>query len=135
MPRQLAHALAVIALALPLGTSAQQPQFNKWDPPAMERIRLPQYCQAQFDTAWGKQYKIPTPMDLCGPGMNHFCPGLVMLNRARNTLLSRDARRAYVRDAMMELGYTRARIPANCAIMPDFQAAEAQAKTLSQLLK
>lgn len=132
---RLLHLVALAAVTFPPLAMPQQPSGGKWNPSAVERVRLPQYCQAQFDAAWAKQYRVPTPMDLCGVGMNHFCPALVQLNRARSTLLTREERKAHLQDAMAELGYTRQRIPANCSIMTDFRTAEAQAKTLSQLLK
>jgi hypothetical protein len=49
----------------------------------VEIVMLPKFCWAQMGSkvATGPAFQIPRS---CGPGMNHYCPGLVMLLRAKN---------------------------------------------------
>lgn len=49
--------------------------------PAAEVFLLPKFCWSQYmNNIKGPQYSIPR--DLCGVGMNHYCPALVELNRS-----------------------------------------------------
>lgn len=52
---------------------------------ATEKSQLPMFCYRQMGVAdaTGPQYGIP---EGCGPGMNHYCPGLVKLIRAKKEL-------------------------------------------------
>jgi len=53
-----------------------------WRPSVTEAALLPKFCWQQF---FGSKFKGPEfeiPRDTCGVGMNHYCPGLVLLNRA-----------------------------------------------------
>jgi hypothetical protein len=56
----------------------------------VERALLPKFCWVQMGSkvAKGPEFQIPPG---CGPGMNHYCPGLVALIRAKYTA---DRRRA-----------------------------------------
>jgi hypothetical protein len=56
----------------------------------IERALLPKFCWAQMGSkvAKGPAFVIPGG---CGPGMNHYCPGLVDLIRAKS---GADKRRA-----------------------------------------
>jgi len=49
---------------------------------AVEKAQLPLFCYRQLGVAGatGPQYGIP---EGCGAGMNHYCPGLVRLIRAK----------------------------------------------------
>ena len=51
---------------------------------ATEKLLLPRFCWAQMGiaNADGPEFNIPPR---CGPGMNHLCPGLVTLMRAKKT--------------------------------------------------
>jgi hypothetical protein len=51
-------------------------------PPAIELVQLPKFCYAQFQVpnATGPEFTMPPG---CGPGMNHYCSGLVHLVRAK----------------------------------------------------
>jgi hypothetical protein len=50
----------------------------------IERALLPKFCWVQMGSkvAKGPAFQIPPG---CGPGMNHYCPGLVALIRAKST--------------------------------------------------
>lgn len=53
-----------------------------------EILQLPKFCWEQMGSAVAKgpEFRIPKG---CGPGMNHYCPGLVQLVRAKQELDSR----------------------------------------------
>ena len=49
------------------------------DATASEVVQLPQFCWGQYNSALsGPQFRI----DGCGIGMNHYCPALLLYNRA-----------------------------------------------------
>jgi len=81
-----ACALPAIGLAMIAGVSiAAYPGV-----PASEALMLPQFCWAQYmDNMKGKgpQYTIPVWGDHgCGVNINHYCPALVELQRARKAM-------------------------------------------------
>ena len=51
----------------------------------LEIAQLPKFCWEQMGSkvAKGPAFRIPKG---CGPGMNHYCPGLVQLVRAKHQL-------------------------------------------------
>lgn len=65
---------------------AAQPDLSGFRPSVMEVMLLPKYCWGQFDTRFrgpGMQaYNFP-PREVCGERMNHFCPAIVSLARAK----------------------------------------------------
>jgi hypothetical protein len=62
------------------------PDLSGFRPTMMETMLLPQYCWGQFNPQFqggGMQaYNLP-PREVCGERMNHFCPALVSLARAK----------------------------------------------------
>jgi len=97
--------LVSLAIALaPLRASALG-DLDGWRPSPVEATLLPKFCWAQF---MGNRFRGPEfsiPRDSCGPGMNHFCPGLVALNRANRSLDNR-AKRGYLQGARAQVLYT-----------------------------
>ena len=74
--------LFVAAALLPVrGALADGTEFR---PTASEIMLLPQFCWGQFNPEFkgkGAQYDI-SQFPNCGLGTNHYCPGLVAINRA-----------------------------------------------------
>ena len=77
-----------------------------WHPSASEAAVLPRFCWKQF---FGKKFNGPQfeiPRATCGVGTNHYCPALVMLNRANRTFDSQAVRRKYLLAARKKVQYT-----------------------------
>ena len=98
--------LAMLLIALAFGVTVAN--AAKYKAAAVEVVQLPQFCWAQYmDNMNGPQYTISPK--LCGVFMNHYCPGLVDLIRARNSLGSTaklKERLAHLRSAENNTGYT-----------------------------
>ena len=79
-------------------------------PTAMETVRLPQYCQWQFNRDkpqfQAPQFRINRVFPNCGVGTNHFCPGIVAINRANRPGADRDHRKYWTERARAEFQYT-----------------------------
>ena len=94
--------LSLAALFHPRWALADGTEFR---PTASEIMLLPQFCWGQFNPAFkgkGAQYDI-SQFPNCGVGTNHYCPGLVAINRA-----NRDYKRRgyWIRVAEDQIGYT-----------------------------
>lgn len=106
-----------------------------WKPLMSDRLKLPAYCWAQYDADFASRTRTPTPVQMCGVYMNHFCPGLVLLNRAQEINRSVAQRKEYLRGAVHQFEYTNRYMPSNCQIKRDVDAATMQASMLSQILR
>jgi len=75
-----------------------------WPSPA-EVIALPHFCYGQFlkEKYTAPEFNIPQS---CGVGMNHYCPALVVLNRANKSYADRMNRRGYLESAERQTVYT-----------------------------
>jgi hypothetical protein len=98
----LAACLLLATLFHPRWAFADGTEFR---PTASEIMLLPQFCWGQFNPAFkgkGAQYDI-SQFPNCGVGTNHYCPGLVAINRA-----NRDYKRRgyWIRVAEDQIGYT-----------------------------
>ena len=104
--------LRTIALLIPLALAFFPPgalavkDIEGWHPSVVEAVRLPKFCWKQFfgDRFRGPQYEIPRKF--CGVGTNHYCPALVLLNRANKVSYSSAWRRAFLLDAKKKTLYT-----------------------------
>lgn len=119
---------AAMACAAPADIAEQ------WNPPTLERLKLPKYCWAQFDAAYAKQSGTKMPTQICGVTMNHFCPALVMLNRAQDSKYSPNTRQDIMREAFGGLNYTQKNMPPNCPLKPDLEAAKSKADLVARFL-
>jgi len=93
-----------------------------WNATPAEVAQLPQYCWAQM----GKQLKGPQyeiPRGACGPGMNHYCPGLVEQLRARQSARDPKRRLGYLNQAKDHTLYTLKAMEKypNCPIRGDVE--------------
>ena len=102
------YALAALSIYLGLDARSALAAKAKYKAAPGEVAQLPQFCWAQYvDDVEGPQYSI-SPR-LCGVGMNHYCPGLVDLIRARKALGDQQqlkARLGHLRSARTNATYT-----------------------------
>lgn len=129
-----AHGI-VMVVALGAALLAADSRASGWKPTAVEVAKLPQYCWGQFNPELSNHPDFPTTTRLCGPGMNHFCPGLVLLNRAQSAVLERAARRDALTHAKMEIDYTLKRTPDSCPLRADVDAAVQRVRILEKVLR
>ena len=108
-------------------------QMSDLHPTSVEIAQLPTFCWSQMGVpnVSGSEFNFPSN---CGPGMNHYCPGLVYLIRAK--------RFAYKAQRMSVLGqadgnirYTEAAMKdyPNCSLREHVAAARAEVNTLRTL--
>jgi len=67
--------------------------------------------------------------------MNHFCPGLIGLIRAKNAANPRSVRMRELNGATTAFQYTLYHMEKGCPLRGDAEAALAQARALAALLK
>lgn len=104
------------------------------DTSAIERARLPKYCYAQYvdDALSGKPgYSI----EGCGVWMNHYCPGLIHLMRAKNSKFKKNERIQYAVRAVEDIKYTLNGMTSDCSIRGDVESAMANAQATERVLK
>jgi hypothetical protein len=79
-------AWSAVTMAQTAPAKKPAPDLSGFKPTVTETMLLPQYCWGQFDARLqgpGMQaYNLP-PREVCGERMNHFCPALVSLARAK----------------------------------------------------
>jgi len=106
---------------------------NEWNPTDAEVPQLPLYCQAQFRP---KQFRAPgNPFAGCPININHFCPGVVALNRAMNPMGTMQQRSYILGIAQRTLAGVREKATPSCAVYNDILRAEQQAQMLRLLVK
>jgi hypothetical protein len=105
---------------------------SAWNPTPLELVRLPQYCWGQFNEQFRGQPGMV--IEGCGGGMNHFCVGLVYLNRAMSAA-DKSARKDGVVNARREIDYTMARMPPECPIAADVNAARARLEVMEKTIR
>lgn len=136
LPIPMMRALAAFVVAGCASTVGAAPSdiAEQWNPPQADKLKLPQYCWSQFDANFAKQSGVKSPVQICGVTMNHFCPGLVMLNRAQDSKYSPNTRHDLMREAFGGINYTLRQMPPNCPLKPDVDAAKARADMVSKFL-
>lgn len=123
--------LAVTQLFLS-NTQAAGKYAGKTSP--VEIAQLPKYCYAQYvdeNLSGNPAYSIQG----CGGSMNHFCPGLVKLIRARTHQLPMNERRGNANMAVDDFKYTLREMTPTCVIRADVLSALEQAKHLQGMLR
>lgn len=101
---------------------------------AVERAQLPTYCYAQYvDEKLAAQpgYSITG----CGGRMNHFCPGLIYLIRARKASDPPATRRTNAKHAIDDINYSLKDMTPGCPLRADAEAALARAMAILQSAK
>ena len=125
-------ALALMVAAM-LALPASAKYNNGFDPDPAEVAKLPKFCQGQYIASLANRpgYHI----EGCAAS-NHFCPSLVLLNRAANFTLSKQERQYAIQQAGDNLGYTRGHMtPPSCWLWPQQNFAESRYKLLKSMLK
>ncbi len=70
-----------------------------------EIMRLPKYCWGHYNQRFkGPAYNIDRK--ICGPYINHFCPGILRFNRSQNLMATAMERQHYLRLALKNFDYT-----------------------------
>ena len=75
-----------------------------YKPDPSEAVQTPEFCWGQFLGKKGPQYEISKP--LCGALMNHYCPGLIALQRANRNFGNKGQRIQYLQRARADAQYT-----------------------------
>jgi hypothetical protein len=103
-PYLLAAAIIGLAAIKPTDAAAQGqlPPGEGHRASAVEAAQLPKFCWGQYVDAKGPEYGIQG----CGPGMNHYCWGLVEQLRANKTIGNQKLRIAYLQRAKGNTLYT-----------------------------
>lgn len=94
--------LGVLAAVIPLARA----QTNPDTPTPVEAALLPRFCWKQYmgQKFSGPQYDIPRKS--CGVYVNHYCPGLVSLNRANRLIGDPRRKRSLLLTAKKRVLYT-----------------------------
>lgn len=138
--RTRAQRLLAAGLALGLSAAVAQAQAPaippKYKASAIEVAQLPRYCYAQYvDGAFGNNPAYSIPHELCGYGMNHFCPALVYMIQASDFKRPRNERRGLAGSALHEINYTIQNMKPGCHITADVYKAKERAQALVNMLK
>lgn len=73
--------------------------------PPNEVRALPKFCWGRYNSKLqGPTYNINRGQ--CGPGVNHYCQGLLRFNRAMNPLVSKNERKGWLNLAAGNIEYT-----------------------------
>jgi len=99
---------------------------GKFQAPLADVMQLPKYCMYQYMGWDAPKYRMPDPQ-ICGHGTNHWCDGLLSINKARATLDERK-RAGYLRNARNQVQYTKTAISKypNCPLHKEVAAMEQQ---------
>jgi hypothetical protein len=92
----------LVAVAMSEGVRGSWTQYKA---EAIEIAQLPSYCWAQYlADKQSPEYSVNSKG--CGPGMNHYCPGLVELMRAKRSFGDRRKRLGHLETAKDNTLYT-----------------------------
>jgi len=95
--------LVALGFALLSKAVGAQVDLEGYRPSAIEIMSLPKFCWGEFHGSKFKGPEYAIPSDTCR-GMNHYCPGLVLLGRSRRSVDDR-TRRGNLRRAEDQVGY------------------------------
>ena len=124
--------LAVSAGAV-AGDPAAQNDLSGFKATDIEIVQLPKYCWSSFDGKWSKPgmaaFNLPSG---CGDRFNHFCPGVLSLQRAKASLADGKKRAYWLGVAADHMTYTVGglqKFPA-CPLRPTVDAMVQEIRTL-----
>ncbi len=104
MQKIILHSLAGLSFLLLPGVTHLS-YAASYHAPLQQIMLLPQFCWGQYNDAFkGSQYVIPTSQ--CGWFINHYCPGLIQLQKSTDLSLSRNERRTALIHAEENTEYT-----------------------------
>lgn len=127
--------LALLALALGVLSPLAQAQKYRGNTSAAEIAQLPKYCYAQYLS--DKLSKDPSYSIIhsCGPFMNHLCPGLVELMRAKKPTAQNWQRAENVAAARKDFAYTLDHMPPSCGVRAEVEKFAQEADTLAATIR
>jgi len=101
------RALRLVFLIVLLGPAVVRASDSLWTPSAAEIVGLPLFCWGGFNPQFkDPKYNLYGTFPTCGGGLNHYCLGLVALNRAKRAVADRQARLGWLHAADGEFKYT-----------------------------
>jgi hypothetical protein len=122
-----------IVLLFHLPAASAQALGSHWRPGPMELKQLPEYCQGQFVAELAS---VPSKnISNCGGRMNHFCPGLVLINRVSDFSRPKVIRQQMLAAAKGDINYTLSAITPHCPILQDVMVAQRRVQILESVLK
>lgn len=131
---------ALLIAALPMSSGSAGPvvikKYMNLTPSHAELLRLPKFCWHTFTASHrGSGYNIPKQS--CGPGMNHYCPGLLRKLRADDPLRKKSERVQLYKQALADVNYTLRWMKAypSCFIRRHALTARTQIESSLQLLR
>ena len=100
--------VVILAAFAGAGSAASaQEDLSGFHATSMEVVQLPKYCWGTFDSKWTKPgmgaYNLPAG---CGERFNHFCPGVLSLQRAKSSLADGKKRAYWLGVAADHMRYT-----------------------------
>ena len=100
-----ARLVVLVILGLAVTGASAQSETPDYKPSTRDALLTPKFCWKQFmgDKFSGPQFEIPKN---CGGFMNHYCYGMVDLNRANRAVAERGRKRAYLLRAKKNTLYT-----------------------------
>ena len=122
-----------LASMLVVSAGSAQEDLSGFKATNIEVVQLPRYCWATFDPKWSKPgmaaFNLPAG---CGDRFNHFCPGVLSLQRAKSSLADGRKRAYWQGVAADHMRYTAAglaKFPA-CPLRPTVDAMVQEIRTL-----
>lgn len=133
-PKRIHATLLVIFSTMMLAQTAHSKEdlTNGWAPTPLEIQELPNFCQAQFVESLKGE---PTPRTYCGIYMNHYCPAVVLVNRASRYSGTKTIKKSIVARARSELEYTKKYLTPSCSLIPHINATESRLRMLELIVK
>ena len=120
---KLVRSVALVLAVFAAGATARAETPN-YKPSIGEAVLTPKFCWHQFmgNKFSGPQFEITH--EACGVYVNHYCPGLIDLNRANKAIGDDGRRRAYLLSARENTLYTLRGIKPypNCPIRAHVEA-------------
>lgn len=131
--RSLSLALLVSASLMPLAASYADDLGNGWSPSPLEILQTPPYCQKQFNS--NHNAAVMSPLFGGCERMNHFCPGIVLINRASDITIPTKERQRILKQAKIEINYSLSKLTSACVVYNDVKVAEQRIKLNEMFLK
>lgn len=99
-----ANLLLLMLAVLAGGDWVRADEAPDYRPSKGEAMLLPKFCWSQMAGVKGPEYQIPRKT--CGDAMNHYCIGLIDLNRANKAFGDRNKKRVLLGAAKDNTEYT-----------------------------
>jgi hypothetical protein len=127
----IAAALVALAVAAPVASGGTRENMGIT---AVEIAQLPRFCWGQMEvpnSVGRPEFNFPNN---CGPGMNHYCPGLVKLIRAKSAS-GKGKPLSLLRGAADDVRYTEFWMKdyPSCGVRPHVEASKAEINNLLRM--